>query len=201
MGKGEAASQDGFVLQTDDMIGPYQLEKCEYSPPSTPGSQAHPCTPLSAVTAGPGAGLWQFWNATWLSCSGSALRNSRGNGWLWAAAAGGHSPTATHRTVSPAEWTWTQDLAVHNTIPGFTKCCQLSKHQAHILTWSHRTNLTLWWFIKTREHICILVKKYWMDMTDPRGLSKEQFNIPFYSIWHTTEFIQLELTNGFEHSL
>lgn len=38
-------------------------------------------------------------------------------------------------------------------------------------------------------------------MTDPRGLSKEQFNIPFYSIWHTTEFIQLELTNGFEHSL
>lgn len=40
-----------------------------------------------------------------------------------------------------------------------------------------------------------------MDMTDPRGLSKEQFNIPFYSIWHTTEFIQLELTNGFEHSL
>lgn len=40
-------------------------------------------------------------------------------------------------------------------------------------------------------------------MTDPRGLSKEQFNISFYSIWqkNTTEFIQLELTNGFEHSL
>lgn len=40
-------------------------------------------------------------------------------------------------------------------------------------------------------------------MTDPRGLSKEQFNIPFYSIWqeNTIEFIQLELTNGFEYSL
>lgn len=40
-------------------------------------------------------------------------------------------------------------------------------------------------------------------MTDPQGLSKEQFNIPFYCIWQeiTTEFIQLELTNGFERSL
>lgn len=129
------------------------------------------------------------------------MNNSKGNGLLWAAAAGGHKAKLTNRTVSPADWTWTQDPAVHSTITGFTKCCQLSKHQAHILTWSHGTNLTLWWFIKTQEHICILLKKYWMDMTDPRGLSKEQFNIPFYSIWHTTEFIQLELTNGFEHSL
>jgi len=47
-----------------------------------------------------------------------------------------------------------------------------------------------------------LSNKYWIDMTDPRGTSKEQFNIPFYSIWQetTTEFIQLGLTNGFEHS-
>jgi len=40
-------------------------------------------------------------------------------------------------------------------------------------------------------------------MTDPKSHFKEQFNIPFYSIWqeNTTEFTQLALTNGFEHSL
>lgn len=71
--KGEAASQDGFILQTDDMIGPHQLDTCEYSPleasqhprvPGTPpilpapqGPRHTPCTPVFAFTAGPLAGL------------------------------------------------------------------------------------------------------------------------------------------------
>lgn len=67
--KGGALSQDGFVLQTDYMIGPYQLDKCEYSPlkdsqhPRVPGTlpiltapqddRDTPRTPVLAFVPGP----------------------------------------------------------------------------------------------------------------------------------------------------